>query len=94
MSLERTVNQAVQEKKNFTQTYRIILPDGTVKQVSGIGRAVVDDAGNLVEFIGITMDITERKRSEDELRKQKRISKNYLIWRRKRLFFAISITAY
>lgn len=71
MSLEQTVNQAVQEKKNFTQTYRIILPDGTVKQVSGIGRAVVDDAGNLVEFIGITMDITERKRSEDELRKQK-----------------------
>lgn len=71
MSLEQTVNQAVQEKKNFAQTYRIILPDGTVKQVSGIGRAVVDDAGNLVEFIGITMDITERKRGEDELRKQK-----------------------
>ena len=69
--LERTVEQAVQGKRNFEQEYRIVVPDGTVKRVYGIGRAVVDDSGELVEFVGTTMDITERKRGEDELRKQK-----------------------
>jgi PAS domain S-box-containing protein len=69
--LEQTVDQAVREKRNFEQEYRIIVPDGTVKHVHGIGRAVVDDSGELTEFVGTTMDITERKRGEEELRKQK-----------------------
>ena len=69
--LEEVVNQAVHEKKNFELEYRVIIPDGTVKHVYGIARAVVDGDGALVEFIGTTMDITERKQGEDELRKQK-----------------------
>jgi PAS domain S-box-containing protein len=71
LSLQHTVTQAVREKTNFEQEYRIIVADGTVKHLYGIGRAVVDDADELVEFIGTTMDITERKRAEEELRKQK-----------------------
>lgn len=70
-SLQHTVGEAVREKKNFEQEYRVLLPDGTVKYVYGIGRAVIDDAGELIEFVGTTMDITERKRAEEELRKQK-----------------------
>ena len=69
--LEKLVNEAVHEKKEFEQEYRLILPDGTLKYVSGIGRPVVDDAGKLTAFIGTTMDITQRKRAEEELRKQK-----------------------
>ncbi len=69
--LEQTVDKAVHEKTNFQQEYRVIVPDGTVKHVYGMGRAIVDGSGSLVEFIGTTMDITERKRSEEELRKQK-----------------------
>lgn len=42
-----------------------------MKHVYGIGRAVLDGSGELIEFIGTTMDITERKRGEEELRKQK-----------------------
>jgi PAS domain S-box-containing protein len=69
--LEQAAAQAVDGKRDFEREYRIILPDGTVKHLYGIGHAVVDGAGVLVEFIGTTMDVTERKRSEDELRKQK-----------------------
>jgi PAS domain S-box-containing protein len=69
--LEEVVDRAVQAKGKFEQEYRIVIPGGTVKNVHGIGRAVVDDSGELIEFVGTTMDITERKQGEEELRKQK-----------------------
>jgi PAS domain S-box-containing protein len=69
--LEKLVNQTVNDKREFEQEFRLILPDGTLKYVSGIGRPVFDDAGNLIAFMGTTMDITQRKRAEEELRKQK-----------------------
>jgi len=70
-SLEKLVNEAVHEKKEFEHEFRFVLPDGTLRYVSGIGRPVIDEAGNLTAFIGTTMDITQRKRAEEELRKQK-----------------------
>ena len=69
--LEKAVEQAVHDKANFEEEYRIVVPDGTVKHVHGIGRAVVDESGELTEFIGTTMNITERKRGEEALRRQK-----------------------
>jgi PAS domain S-box-containing protein len=69
--LEKLVSRTVSEKLEFEQEFRLVLPDGTLKHVSGIGRPVLDDAGNLTAFIGTIMDITPRKRAEEELRKQK-----------------------
>jgi len=69
--LEQTVDKAVQEKRNFEREFRVIVPDGTVKHLHGIGRAVVDDSGDLIEFIGTTMDITKRKWGEEQMRRQK-----------------------
>jgi PAS domain S-box-containing protein len=46
--------------------YRIVLPDGTLKYAHGIGHPVFDADGNFVEMVGTTIDITERKRAEDE----------------------------
>jgi len=69
--LEKHVNLAVREKCQFEHEFRLVLPDGTLKYVSGIGRPVIDDAGKLTAFTGTTMDITQRKRAEEELRKQK-----------------------
>jgi len=70
-SIETRVNEALREKKEFEHEYRLLLPDGTLKYVSGIGRPVLDDAGNLTAFIGTTMDVTQRMRAEEDLRKQK-----------------------
>jgi formate hydrogenlyase transcriptional activator len=69
--LEKLIDNAVRDKHEFEQEFRLVLPDGTLKHVSGIGRPVLDNAGNLTAFIGTTMDITQRKRAEEELRKQK-----------------------
>ena len=69
--LEKLVDEAVRDKHEFEHEFRLVLPDGTLKYVSGIGRPVLDDAGKLTAFIGTTMDITQRKSAEEELRKQK-----------------------
>jgi C4-dicarboxylate-specific signal transduction histidine kinase len=46
--------------------HRTLLPDGTVKHTHAIGHPILDEAGELVEFIGTAMDVTERKRAEEE----------------------------
>jgi signal transduction histidine kinase len=56
---------------NYEHEHRIVLPDGSVKHIHAIGHPVLDEAGKLVEYVGTTMDVTERKRAEDELRKHR-----------------------
>src|SRR5208282_5787045 len=59
----------IDEKVDSEGEYRIVLPDGTVKYVHAIRHPVVNANGELVEVVGTTIDITERKRSEEALRR-------------------------
>jgi signal transduction histidine kinase len=54
------------EKSEYVHDHRILLPDGTVKHIHAIGHPVLDEAGELVEFIGTAIDVTERKRAEEQ----------------------------
>ena len=47
--------------------YRIRRPDGTVRWMREQGRAIFDAEGRLVTRLGMVMDITERKRADDQL---------------------------
>jgi len=58
--------RAIHEKVDSDLEYRIVLPDGTVKHVYGLGHPVLDANGELVEVVGTTVDITQRKRAEKE----------------------------
>jgi PAS domain S-box-containing protein len=48
--------------------HRIVLPDGTVRHVHGVSHPVFGDGGDLVEYVGTIMDVTERRESEEALR--------------------------
>jgi signal transduction histidine kinase/PAS domain-containing protein len=52
------------EGKDFEVHFRIALPDGTTKYVHGIGHPFFNASGDLVEYAGILMDVTERQRAE------------------------------
>ncbi|HKV79572.1 MAG TPA: ATP-binding protein [Candidatus Sulfotelmatobacter sp.] len=57
---------AIREKKRiFEAEYRILLPGDVIKYVRSLGHCAVGQSGD-VEFIGTIMDITERKRAEEE----------------------------
>jgi len=46
--------------------FRIILPDGTIKHLHTIAHPVVSQRGEVIEVVGTIMDVTERKRAEQE----------------------------
>jgi PAS domain S-box-containing protein len=57
------------EKTNYEDEYRIVRPNGEVRDLHIIGHPVFDSTGNLLEYIGTTADVTERKRAEEALRR-------------------------
>jgi PAS domain S-box-containing protein len=63
------IDKAFREKADFVQDYRIVLTDGTVKHIHGIGHPVLDESGNIIEYVGTDVDVTERKRTEEKLRR-------------------------
>jgi PAS domain S-box-containing protein len=62
------------EKTEFQVDYRIVLPDGTIKHLHTIGHPILNESGDLVEFVGTAMDVTAVKQAEEALRR----SESYL----------------
>jgi len=48
--------------------YRIVHPGGAVRDIHSIGHPVFSSSGDLIEYTGTVIDVTERKRAEEELR--------------------------
>jgi len=61
---QATIDRAIREKSDYEVEFRILLPDGTVRYVHTVGHPVVNASGDLVEFVGSSIDVTERKRAE------------------------------
>jgi len=61
--------KSLREKAELMADYRTVLPDGTVRDIHILGHPVLDDTGELVEYVGTVMDVTERKQAENELRR-------------------------
>ncbi|HEY6763949.1 MAG TPA: PAS domain-containing protein, partial [Candidatus Sulfotelmatobacter sp.] len=55
---------------HFDIEYRVVLPDAAIKHLHSIGHPVLNESGDLVEFVGTTMDITERRQAEEKIREQ------------------------
>src|SRR3984957_2700296 len=56
--------RAVDRKSDYEVEFRILLPDATTKYIPTVGHPVFNASGDLVEFVGSSTDITERKRAE------------------------------
>jgi formate hydrogenlyase transcriptional activator len=59
------------EKTVYEADYRIVLPDGTIKHLHSVGHPVLNESGDLVEFSGTTIDITEQHRLERALQHER-----------------------
>ena len=63
------MDRAIGERTDFDVDFRTVLPDGTIKYLHAVGHPVFNAAGDLVEYMGTSLDVTERKRAEDAVRK-------------------------
>jgi formate hydrogenlyase transcriptional activator len=68
-SFRELIQTAIREKAEWQADYRIVHPDRPVKDVHVVGHPVLSPSGHLVEFVGTVIDVTERKRAEEELRR-------------------------
>jgi len=58
--VKQTIERAAQDRKDFWHEYRLVMPDGTVKHVNVVVRALNDESGS-IEFVGAVMDVTAAK---------------------------------
>jgi PAS domain S-box-containing protein len=60
------IDRAIAEKSDYEVEFRILLPDGSVKHIHTVGHPVLNASRDLMEFVGSSTDVTERKRAEQE----------------------------
>jgi PAS domain S-box-containing protein len=65
--LDRVFNEAIQNSTDFEEDHRIVIPDGTTKHLHVVVHPVVNEAGEVVEFVGTSMDVTEQHRNRAAL---------------------------
>jgi PAS domain S-box-containing protein len=62
------IEYAVGAKTGYTIEHRLLMPDGTVRHLDLLATPKLNEAGELVEFVGTVMDITERWKAQEALR--------------------------
>jgi PAS domain S-box-containing protein len=56
--------KAIRQKADFEFEYRIVHPEKGVREIHVVGRVVLDRSGDVGEFVGTVIDITERRLGE------------------------------
>jgi PAS domain S-box-containing protein len=70
--LAEALERAIRDGAELELVFRVVLPDGATKHIHKIGHPVYAAAGDIVEFVGTDMDVTEGKRAEAEIREGER----------------------
>ena len=64
----QTFDLATQERTDSERDFRIVRPDGTIRYIHSLAHPVFNESGDLTEYVGTIIDITERKLAEEVLR--------------------------
>src|SRR6266853_2955122 len=68
VELSEVTRKAIRDKVDVEIEYRIVHPNGAVRDIHSTGHPVLGPSGDLIELTGTVIDITERKQAEEELR--------------------------
>jgi C4-dicarboxylate-specific signal transduction histidine kinase len=64
--VEQTLERATQGRKHLDFEHRLLMPGGNIKNIHVVGHPVFTASGEFVEIVGTAMDVTERRRAEEE----------------------------
>ena len=60
--------ELLRKKIDTCAEYRVLRLDGTVRHISASGHPVLNEDGELIQFVGTAVDVTKRKQAEESLR--------------------------
>ncbi len=66
-SVSRLLDETCRSKQPYVMDYRVVLENGSVRHLRGVGRPVENLAGEVDEFIGTTTDVSERVQADAAL---------------------------
>lgn len=64
------IDRALKEHTRLVNEYRVVLPDGRTRWIAALGEGTYDAEGRPVRMAGVCLDVTERKRAEEENARQ------------------------
>jgi PAS domain S-box-containing protein len=65
-----TINQAIRRRIDFAVEHRVRLQDGSIRWIEGNGNVIYDESGKAQTLTGTVKDITDRKKTEEELKQR------------------------
>jgi len=66
--VQQALDKAINEKTDFDIEHRLLMPDGGVKHLHVLARALTTSSGNL-EYVGAVTDVTAAKQAEEKIRR-------------------------
>jgi signal transduction histidine kinase len=66
------IEEGIKSDKNMNFEFRIIRPDGNIRNISAYGKITKDDTNKPVKFIGVNMDISDFKKAELAIKENER----------------------
>jgi PAS domain S-box-containing protein len=64
--IRETLERGIREKGMYEYDFRIIHTNGAIRDIHLVGHPVFSPIGELIECVGTVIDVTERKRAEEE----------------------------
>jgi PAS domain S-box-containing protein len=63
-----TIDRAIAEKSDYDVEFRTLPPHGPGRYIHSVGHPVLGPSGELLQFVGVSMDVTESKQAEEAFR--------------------------
>ena len=73
--VSQSIARTIQEGADYDIEFRIVWPGGAVHWITSKGQVFHDETGRAVRMVGVSMDITQRKRSEQRLATQHAVTR-------------------
>lgn len=70
--VQQDLETSIRERSHFEIDCRIVRPDGEIRHIHSIGEPVFNSSGELTDYVGTIINLTERKEAEEKLRESER----------------------
>ncbi|UWZ85206.1 AAA family ATPase [Occallatibacter riparius] len=65
---QATIDRAIDQKADYEMEFRVLPPHSAVRYIHSVGSPVFGPSGEVVQYVGVDMDVTDRKQADEAFR--------------------------